>query len=447
MAGGDSGGSGEAGHPVSVGRGGSDGGVHSSSSGEGGELQAAGRSPNGQAGKGSDPGRPVSGRVIDSWRHPLGGIPVTIGNETVVSDQNGEFRFADVPGEYDVSLVITYGEGESAVRFAWAYLGLERDDPTLQVFSGEPAYSAHLTMPRVAASDGTLWLTGVGSAHSAFMFVGSDSIADSFWWSGPSHNELTIHRLVQVETDFVPTQYLAYGAKALTAEPGGDYSISLVPSGEPIATGTVSGTVTGTTDIERSNTLYLRFESGASLPMVADPSPAGPSYEYLVPVLPGATIAVSASERTEGGYSRVHCENVLPGATGVELRIPPGPKLVSPAADAMDLAPDTTFEFSPGNEAAHAHVVTFRNFYSLSWLFVVTGETKLSLADSRLANVQLTGDFFSWKVETHGQPASVDEMAGPTGFIDDFARGFPAAVQRSDGSYATTSERNFRLAR
>jgi hypothetical protein len=53
-------------------------------------------------------------------------------------------------------------------------------------------------------------------------------------------------------------------------------------------------------------------------------------------------------------------------------------------------------------------------------------------------------DIIQYRVETHGDAATVDELAGPSGFIDEFGWSEcdgPEGPRREDGSYAISLAR------
>jgi hypothetical protein len=104
-----------------------------------------------------------------------------------------------------------------------------------------------------------------------------------------------------------------------------------------------------------------------------------------------------------------------------------------------ELTQATLFSFSSDFSS---NIWLFRNDSDAATLFVVTNEAELSIPVFPDGFDILTPNTsFSWRVETHGEYESVDEMAGPAGYCGDFnyyqlAGGGP---EKSDGSYTQSS--------
>ena len=93
----------------------------------------AGPAAAGQGGFGeSNAGMTITGRVIDSWRRPVAGCPVALGDATTLTSAEGEFRFEQVTAPYDVAFTVPEAPNTGLGPQLWLYTGLTRPDPTLQ---------------------------------------------------------------------------------------------------------------------------------------------------------------------------------------------------------------------------------------------------------------------------------------------------------------------------
>ncbi|HVR20729.1 MAG TPA: hypothetical protein VMS65_13560, partial [Polyangiaceae bacterium] len=85
------------------------------------------------------------------------------------------------------------------------------------------------------------------------------------------------------------------------------------------------------------------------------------------------------------------------------------------------------------------------NVATFDGMFVVTAEKRMTIPEFPNGFTLVPGARFDWTVETHGTAASVDDLAGPTGFIDAWAP-FADAVaspRRGDGTFAQSTGQRF----
>jgi hypothetical protein len=189
----------------------------------------------------------------------------------------------------------------------------------------------------------------------------------------------------------------------------------------------VSGSVTFNTGVNAENSVFVRFTSGAALPIVdrVDTSSGTPDYSYLVPTLPNGSITVAAAEtQNDGAHAIVHHDGLAAGATNVDLTVPV-PVVPTAPADATTAVDDsTTFAFGSGEPDAHAFLVHLEDEAFNDGMFIVTAKKQFTLAELPVVGGDFhiqAGQWHQWWVETHGKPASVDAMAAPGGFADAFA--------------------------
>jgi hypothetical protein len=79
---------------------------------------------------------------------------------------------------------------------------------------------------------------------------------------------------------------------------------------------------------------------------------------------------------------------------------------------------------------------------------IVTGEKRVTIPEFPNGFTLIPDDLYNWRVETHGDAATVDEAAGPDGFVDSWApyADGPNNPKRGDGTYAISAGRLFTTA-
>jgi hypothetical protein len=427
--------------------------------GSGGAITSPGGDGSGGA---SEPtGGSVTGHVIDFWGHPVPSLQVQIGATRVSTDENGAFTVADVPAEYDVSMV--YSDEVWLRVAAWAYLGLTRRDPTLQVYLGAPERYGTLDVafsPKPTLSAGKRIDVAVGSGRGSDVYqnVSVNGTASELpSWYGPTKIAATGHGLLwQRDAQGLPTGYFAYGSAPVQLASGSDATLTLNLSTASIASSKVAGTITPAGVASRRNWLFLRFDSDAALELVAK-TDAEDTFSFLAPAIGGSSLTVAASEGYfSEQYAVAHADNLAPGAQ-VELTIPAPMVLQSPLEGATKVTGATRFSFSGAERGPY--VVAFYDQGAddpnppatpKQAVYVVTDKKQLTLPTF------LGGDFslyanrrYLWTVTTHGPRASVDELAAEGGYLDAFSwdEKTPQGPRRSQpGSFTDSGPRELRTA-
>lgn len=401
VGGNDAGDAGEGGH----------GGGSSGYTGEGGDAGAG----DDAGGGGGPPDETVSGRLIDYWRSPLADVPITIGTTTVLTNSLGEFTFADVAPEYDVSLVVD--------AYGWRFEGLTRRDPTLQVYQGRESRRGSFVLTPEGETLGasrTLHIAVAGPSGSyTERNVSGDGINSSMTWIGPATMQASFHGLLWAfDSNRLPSGYVSYDTtSALLGNPT-TVMVSLNMPDEAIGSGQVSGSVTASDPGGHTNLVFVRFAGGAAIKVVEQVG--GPdTYGYLVPTLPAASITVAATQGNYfgGGYALAHRDGLSAGQSGGELAIPTPAAQVAPSADAMGIASSTEFSWLGGGPT-YIFYAEDLSFYR--GVYVVTTRRQITLPTFQAFALRAAGRH-QWRVETHGSASTVDALAGPTGYLDSFS--------------------------
>ncbi len=443
------------------------GGTGQGGTGQGGTGQSGGSSGAGVSGGGDSAGAnagtagsagagtAVHGHVIDYWGHLLANVAIEVAGKTSTTDAQGAFSFDAVPVEYDASLVVSYKWNNYTKTRAWVYQGLTRRDPTLQIYEGLTYKTASVDiLPNnpsslIDARTLTVAFGGPDGSNEKTDIGGNGRDGDSVTWLGPSTTQETAHALIwekDVNSDF-PTKFLAFDSAlvALSELATAHSKASFDLSPDTIASGTIVGTVPGSGFVERWNNVFLRYTSNAVIKLVDD-EPGSPGFSYLVPTIPNASVTFVAGDgdvQTELGV--VHKDGLTPNTSGISVTIPtPTRELaVSPAADSGKVSATTQFDFKRGGSANSPFVAvfTFENDpIRDEVLYVVSAKTPFKLPKVvNGAYSLLPGGTYFWRVETHGAPASVDAMVGPTGFLDSLgdasSHDEPSGPRMGDGSY------------
>ncbi|HEX3852820.1 MAG TPA: hypothetical protein VHW01_17775, partial [Polyangiaceae bacterium] len=157
----------------------------------------------------------------------------------------------------------------------------------------------------------------------------------------------------------------------------------------------------------------------------------------------------------DGQYALVHRDGLLANASNINLTIPTPAKAlaVAPLGDVNKVSATTQFGFTAASSTAPFVAVLTGSDPSTSddRLYVVSSKAPFALPKVVDGLYTLkAGASYLFRVETHGAPASVDAMAGPTGFLDPFSAGdnagTPIGPRTGDGSYTLSSVLNVKAA-
>lgn len=415
-------------------------GAGGSSGGTGGATTTGG-SGGGSAGS-------VRGTVVNHWRHPVAGVTVMVGEQETTTDGDGAFQFEAVPESYDVMLDLTYSRYGSTGRYGWVYQGVTRRDPTLQVYGGlDLRQSNVLVMPTNVTDEEELVVAmALGGDYGRYLREGATSSNSMLSYFGPAEVTMYGHALSWVETDGLPTDYIAYDSTPLLAFDSAvadPVTFSADLSETDLTSGTISGSVTSPTSDARRNAVYVRFASNALIQVVKDSSAIDGSFAYTVPSLPDASVLVAAHEGDlyDGPRAVAYRNGLNPGETNVALEIPAPATLNAPGA-AAPLADDTVFSWSSD---AQTFLWMFWSQSVNEGLFVVTAQEELTIPTfPNGLDLVRPGDDYAWRVETHGSADSVDAMLGAQGFMGDFndiAYDEPDGPGAGSGNYTASGVR------
>lgn len=420
----------------------------------GGTPTTGGSNPVGGDGgmAGASPEDPtVNGHIIDFWGKPVPDVPVTLGEQQVVTDEDGAFTFEDVPAEYDVSFVVR----PDGAALGWVYQGLTRRDPTLQVYSGRDSQEADVLTTVTGAPLGAndTITVAFGTADGAFEYtgftggeVGTHLSPD---WRGPTATTGTAHALYWTNNNAtkLPSAYNAYQSKLvpLSSLADSDVNFNLTPAGA-LTTGNITGTVTPFGDDERENSVFLRFKSDAAIQVVQEEETAPNSFTYLVPELTDCSVTVMAREGYSYGPMGIAYRTAVGlGDDATNLQIPEPPLPLSPIEE-DNVTTATKFNFKASADNKGAFVVWMENYDFYQTLFIVTTKKQFTIPEVAGGSFHLDKEqLYLWRVETHGDFATVDELANPAGFMDAFSADWevPLGPKQSDGSFTMSGAYRF----
>jgi hypothetical protein len=392
----------------------------------------------------------VHGRIIDFWGKPVPDVPVQLGEEQVVTDEKGQFTFLDVPAEYDVSFVVR----PDGAALGWVYQGLTRRDPTLQVYSGRDSHDADVLTKVTGATLGANDTVTVafGTPDGAYEYsefsggeVGTHLSPD---WRGPNATTGTAHALFWSNNNAtkLPSAYNAYQSKLvpLSSIADSDVTFDLTPA--DVTTGNVTGKVTPFGDDARENSVFLRFKSGAAIQVVNEEDTAPNNFTYLVPELPDCSVTVMAREGYYSGPMGIaYRAAVSLGDDATDLKIPEPALPLSPIEE-DNVTAATKFNFKASADNKGAFVVWMENYDFNQTLFIVTTQKQFTIPEVVGGSFHLDKEqLYLWRVETHGDFATVDELANPSGFMDPFSADWllPLGPKQSDGSFTMSGAYRF----
>ena len=445
------------------------GGQNTGSGGTGTQGGAGNQGGNSAAAGATGASTSVKGHVIDFWGHALSNVSVEVAGKASSTDAQGAFSFDSVPNEYDASLVVIFNVNGRIKTRAWVYQGLTRRDPTLQIYEGLGERGTQVDVlpnnPSTLTGSRTLSISfgGPDGASQKTDVSGAGISAAHLAWQGPQVTQEFAHALIwepDPNSDF-PAQFIAFDTTQVGLTDTSDIiqahgSASFNLSADTIPSGTIAGTVPGSGFTARFNNVFLRYTSNAVIKLLADKSKTA-GFSYLIPGIPDSTATLVAGEGdvyTELGVT--HKDGLVPNTSGLSLSIPtPARDLaVTPNTDLTKVSASTQFSFKPGGSANAPFVATFAygdNSVHDDILFVVSAKAPFKLP--KVVNGAYTlppGGPYIWRIETHGAPASVDAMAGPSGFLDTLSNSYnadePSGPRTGDGFYTLSKPTELKLA-
>lgn len=417
------------------------GGAGGSSSGGMGGATSTG-------GSGGGVNSTVRGTVINHWQHPVPDVTVMIGDQQTTTDGDGVFEIEAVPGTYDVMLDLTFARYGATGRYGWVYQGVTRRDPTLQVYGGLSLRRCNVLVnpTNFTDVDGGVVAMALGGDYGRYDREGDTASESMLSYFGPPAITMYGHGLQWIETDGLPTSYVAYGTTSLLAfdsELADSVSFAVDPGSDEVTSGTISGSVTSASSDARKNAVYVRFASNALIQVVEDSSGIEESFAYTVPSLPDASLLVAAHEGDlyEGERAVAYQNGLSPGETNVDFEIP-APAMLAAPADGATLDDTTVFSW---NSDAQTFVWSLASDSVNEAIYVVTSAKEVTVpAFANGLDLVRPGGGYTWRVETHGDADSVDAMLGADGFMGDFhdiAYDEPDGPGTGSGTYTATAVR------
>jgi len=441
-----------------------------SAGGDGGTSVRAGdagdaKSAVSEGGSGDGTEIAITGQVIDSWRRPVSGCLVALGNATAVTGGQGEFRFEHVTPPYDVAFAIPAVPDATTGPAVWLYTGLTRADPTLQfdrvLVNQLTLLSVERTnIPILAPDSEAAAKVRLGVSFAApGLELGAPDLTPvdeygryflSAQWSGGSSLSGTVHSLASLSPSGDPggldLQFLSYQERAFTLSddpslgPLARLTLDFSPSTVPSETYPV--TIEGAPDSEVTLGSAVVFDSNAAIWLAARQNPEALS-NVPMPVLPGGHAVFSASRSASpSGFGLVH-RRADSSSSVTALSIPTPRTLTAPDDEASDVTASTRFEWSDG---ASVSVLRIHCWQSSLDVNVVTAKNSATFPVlPALSSAFPNKSTFGWGVEVDGAFGSVDEAAGPTGFlaacgsVSNCVRG----PRLDDGSLTQSSWRTF----
>ncbi len=140
-----------------------------------------------------------------------------------------------------------------------------------------------------------------------------------------------------------------------------------------------------------------------------------------------------------------HKDGLSAGNAAVTLDIPAPAEPLSPVGNS-GVDANTIFSFKASADNAGAFVVWLENFDFYQTLYIVTSKKQFKIPTVVGGAFKLDPEqFFRWRVETHGDFATVDQMSGPTGFMDAFSNTWqtPTGPRQESGSFTLSAAYGF----
>jgi len=366
----------------------------------------------------------IAGRVMDVDHHPLANAKVMVASgtfqRTTVADDQGRFTSEDVPVPYEVRVAVTV-EG---IPLGVAYLGLHREDPTIEVPIRPTAQRRGVldgrldggVVPLLPDQKALVFFAAPPYQGEAFARAdGRHSVEVS--WTGQAELSGSLRALEWTADAGLPVSYQGYGQRpnvrftdTVTVH---DQDILLAP----VASGTLSGASSVPPDyrvFQRSFGAY--FGANQLVTFGAEDFPAGTAFSYLVPTLPDSnTFVTLQAAGPNDEFAIVIRQGLAAGNSGVSLQMLAATSLAAPAPRATGVSLSTPFNWSrvPGN--VHL-LLAVQSGAEGQVLAVLTEGNSATLPDlGALGRPFPRAASFSWAVLNFGPFPDVDTAAGPAG--------------------------------
>lgn len=386
----------------------------------------------------------VNGIVMDELLRPQSGVGVMIaGHPYVITDADGRFTVTGVRTPY------VLGTGLLQERGVLAYSGLTRGDPMV-VVPGSPsdhglrsgsALGRIRDEPGYAGSDHqrksvyfeSPEAVGMGSVDAAGTYVVAPR------WRGPSTTTGTIHAL---RTHFdpttgLPTEY-GYGTIADVTLSDGEGLSGMDVQLAPIEAGSISGSVSVPDGYAvTSRTLSADFGTSPTVArawhLFTEDSGAG-AFDYVTPILSGATFSLSARAEAGQAYGTVVHTGLGTDARDLTFSAPAAPVLLAPEDEHALVGVGTQFGWTGMDDAVYLLAIRYAGgddrVPTPPSYYVFTTETTAPLADlSGFGMPYQRGTPYTWTVHGWAPVGSVDDIAVERWF-------FPEGDMRTAGSAA-----------
>ncbi len=381
----------------------------------------------------------VSGQVLNSYGAPMAGAPVLVSGHTPTrTDADGNFVVSGVSTPYDLT---AFDATTSTVR---VYQGLTRSDPTVTIYNnqnpGPPKWTWRSSFKGSISGPG--FTPNAGSETPTFVALSATNLVlpslsatrpnatGSFEapleWNGPSVFRGSLFGLQwqrlppgDPSKDYapLPKSYLGFG-KLL----GLNLSDQSVQSGLNLVMNPVSSlNLTGSITVPSGYTLtdnYVRISFDANDPKLSlflgDDVSGNPSFKYLTPNIPGATIRLSASAQATTGESiGAFKRGFAPDASNVSLNMIAAPKITSPDDKAQGISAATPFSWSWPGVSDGVYTLEIDPVGGALTCIITTASTHLTLPDlSALGLKWPPNSSFTWSVNASQAAAfDVDVMA------------------------------------
>jgi hypothetical protein len=397
----------------------------------------------------------VAGHVVDFLLHPVPGLRVTIGEQEVLSGDDGAFTIEGVTPPYDVSLIASTTQSSFSFRYyAYVYQGLTRPDPTVQVYYGLPERNSSLDLAvsnnTFVDGDNRQLLFAFSSPDGAYSATGINVVDPSLFpaWNGPASTAGNAHGLLvqrsSTDTGAPPLGYEAYQTTPLALTDEGDSIVGLDMSADTIPTITLTGSVDSGPFGSATHLISTRFADGTALPLLSADS-TQEAFSYLLPVLPNASLTVAASAGVPG-YTVAHADAVPATAQQNVALVLPRPVSPNAPANGSAVGPGTPFSWSTVGQSAQVFVWHIESEAFFEGIYVITSRSEITFPQvpGYSMNLPEAGDdwAFYWSVETHGDHPNVDAATGPGGLYDSFALELNVGTgpSRGGGGYYTNSD-------
>ncbi len=364
----------------------------------------------------------VSGKVIDEKNFPIGGISVTIGNGTAVTDKNGKFIIADVEAPYRAFVY------DASTNLTTIYDGLTINNPNLILFGRQIGKNANTAYVNILIDSIPNSSRGIIKFISQYTNYSKEEEITSGegrrqivvkWPEGERSINGTILYLEKTGTAY--TRYAQRNVTLYNDLFPQDIRMNGIQSYSGINSSLLTVYLPAREYSSKGFTIwadFLGYDRNSDVKLVSEAYTNISAETYVPSMLPlSFKLKVRAECFNGKGDGFVNYTYTYPGSV-VNLNYETPPEIASPTNDFRGVTSRTLFSFTEGSSAG-VYVVNFHCVYPESDVYVVTNAREMYMPDISQGGLPKNANF-TWNVSKYIPYFTPNDLVKPKQFNNEY---------------------------